>query len=174
MKNKPVPISEALPHFHFGTELHKAVINLWYTYSHFQSIQLAIFKPFDLTPQQFNILAILSWADGEALSILEIRQRVIDPMSNVSRLVEKLRLNGLVERHEDPNDRRMVRVTITKAGLDIFQTVMPVMSHLKAAMLHMTTEEAQSLNHLLDKLRQGIVDHGGPFLQDMFDKNQGE
>lgn len=174
MKNKVPAISEELSHMRFASEVHKALINLWYTYSHFQSIQLALFRPFELTPQQFNILAILSWASGEALSVQDIRQRVIDPMSNVSRLVEKLRQKGLVDRQEDPDDRRMVRVMITEKGASIVGRIMPMMAHLKAATMHMTPEEATRLNELLDKLRKGIVDHGGPILQEMLQKNQGE
>lgn len=158
----------------FASEVHKALINLWYTYSHFQSIQQALFRPFELTPQQFNILAILFWANGEALSVQDIRHRVIDPMSNVSRLVEKLRQKELVDRKEDPEDRRMVRVMITEKGVSIVDKVMPMMAHLKAATMNMTVEEATRLNELLDKMRRGIVDHGGPFLQDMLQQNQGE
>jgi DNA-binding MarR family transcriptional regulator len=174
MKKSPQSVQEALPHMRFASEVHKALINLWYTYSHFQSIQLALFRPFDLTPQQFNILVILRWNNGEALSILEIKQRVIDPMSNVSRLVEKLRQKGLVDRQEDLEDRRMVRVGITKQGEEMVERIFPVMSHLKARMLHMTTEEATELNRLLDKLRKGVVEHGGPFLQEMLKETEGE
>jgi len=173
MKNDGWSISEELPHMRFASEVHKALINLWYTYSRFQSIQLSLFKPFDLTPQQFNILAILSWS-GAPLSILDIRNRVIDPMSNVSRLVEKLRQKGLVLRHEDPDDRRMVRVALTREGAEIVDRVMPVMSHLKASMVYMTAEDALELNGLLDKLRKGIVENGGPFLQEMLETNQGD
>lgn len=161
MKKAVRTIEEELPHMRFLGEAHKCLVNLWFTYSHFHSAQLAIFRPFDLTPQQFNILLVLYWASPERLSVLDIKERMVDSMSNVSRLVEKLKEKGFVDREAHPDDRRMVQVGITEAGVGMVGKIFPALQSLDLSEMVLDESEAVELNSLLNKLRAMIVVHGG-------------
>ncbi len=77
------------------------------------------FKPYGISPQQFNVLRILRGQSPKAVSANLIASRMIDRKSNVSRLIDKLLLKGLVTRVENPDDRRAIQVSITTKGLHL-------------------------------------------------------
>src|SRR5688572_6659628 len=88
----------------FRNEYHKATINLVFT-ANWMSEQLkGFFEPFDLTPQQFNILRILR-GSGAPLSTLQIRERMVDRMSDTSRIVDRLLKKQLVEKKTSQSDK---------------------------------------------------------------------
>src|SRR6187399_562326 len=99
----------------FLNEHQKSSINLIYTYNWVTERMKAIFDKYDITPQQFNILRILRGA-GEPLSTLQIRQRMLDRMSDTSRIVDRLVKKGLVKKSICKLDRRLVDVVITDKG----------------------------------------------------------
>jgi DNA-binding MarR family transcriptional regulator len=78
---------------------------------------------------------------------------MLDRMSNASRLVEKLRLKGLVERQQCPHDRRAVDITITETGLELLHRIDNQEAGHEKKLHTLTKEEAIQLNNLLDKLR---------------------
>ncbi|RMF53537.1 MAG: MarR family transcriptional regulator [Bacteroidetes bacterium] len=146
-------IEDAIKQKRFKSEYHKLALNLMYTGSWLQTLSLRGLKPYGLSPQQFNILRILRGQHPEPVTVQAIKERMLDQMSNVSRLVEKLRQKGLVERRTCPHDRRAVDVVITQAGLDLLERI----DREEAAWLEhlhtLTPEEAHQLNGLLDKVR---------------------
>ncbi|MBV7336666.1 MarR family transcriptional regulator [Chloroflexi bacterium TSY] len=83
----------------------------------------AFLKPFGLTEKQFNVLRILSGQKGKPMNLFLIQERMMHKNSNVTRLVEKLRLKGLVERVPCEENRRKVEITITKAGLQLLEQI---------------------------------------------------
>ncbi|HSH66062.1 MAG TPA: MarR family transcriptional regulator, partial [Bacteroidia bacterium] len=103
----------------FKSNKHKAILNIFYTYNWLYEKHVRELKPYDLTVQQFNILRILRGQYPKPASIKLLKQRMLDKMSDVSRLVEKLRIKGLVERTTCSNDRRNVDVKITEKGLEL-------------------------------------------------------
>jgi DNA-binding MarR family transcriptional regulator len=137
----------------FSNVYEKLAVNLMYTGSWLNLIELKFFKGFDLTVQQYNILRILRGQKGKAMGILSITERMIDKTSNSSRLVEKLRQKGLVERFECPEDRRAVNVLITKKGLSLLEKIDSQMTELHQQFSSISDQEANTLNTLLDKLR---------------------
>lgn len=143
-------IKQGIP---FSSAYQKLAVNLMYTGSWLNLIELKFFKQFDLTVQQYNILRILRGQKGKPMGILSITERMIDKTSNSSRLVEKLRQKGLVERFECPEDRRAVNVLITKKGLNLLDVIDKKMPDLHQQFASITEEEANTLNTLLDKLR---------------------
>ncbi|MEO6760614.1 MAG: MarR family transcriptional regulator, partial [Saprospiraceae bacterium] len=94
----------------------RATLNILFTASWLDCAMTRQLRPYGLTSPQYNILRILNGSFPNGLSVLDIKSRMIDRSSNVSRLVEKLRLSDLVERVPHSDDRRMVIVSISEAG----------------------------------------------------------
>jgi DNA-binding MarR family transcriptional regulator len=103
--------------------------------------------------QQYNILRILRGQYPKPATIKLIKERMLDKMSDASRIVEKLRLKGLVERTICPNDRRNVDVCITEKGLGLLTQLDKHDGEVDAKLSSLNTEEVAQLNSLLDKLR---------------------
>src|SRR6187549_1044679 len=99
----------------FRNEHQKSVINMIYTYNWMMEHVKNMLEKFDVTPQQFNILRILRGA-GEPLSTLQIRQRMLDKMSDTSRIVDRLVKKSLVKKVVCKTDRRLVDVSISETG----------------------------------------------------------
>lgn len=146
-------IEEAIKQKEFKDQFNKAVVNLIFTHSYLVTAQSALFKPHDLSPEQYNVLRILRGQNGEATTVSSIQDRMLNRMSNASRLVDKLKLKGLVERNECPRDRRQVDVTITEKGLDLLALLEVQVENGNTSVINLTEEEAIQLNSLLDKLR---------------------
>ncbi|MFZ9221609.1 MAG: MarR family winged helix-turn-helix transcriptional regulator, partial [Sediminibacterium sp.] len=106
----------------------------------------------DITQQQYNILRILRGAD-KPLSTLQIRARMLDKMSDTSRIVDRLVAKELVEKNTCPTDKRLVDVTLTKKGLAILEKLDQLNHHLDSLMKGVSEKEANTMNQLLDQLR---------------------
>lgn len=128
----------------------KALLNIIYTSNWINSHQNMFFKPFGISPQQFNILRILKGA-GEALKVQTIKERMVERAPNATRLMDKLCAKGLIERIACPSDRRVVNINITHKGLALLKTIS---QEMKDDYIHnLTEEEAGLLSDLLDKIR---------------------
>ena len=138
----------------FKSPYSKAIINIIYTNNWLQSLQVEIFKPFDLTLQQYNVLRILRGQYPEPITVIAIIERMLDKMSNASRLVDKLLAKSLVIRKLCPNDRRAVDVVITEKGLNILAEIDKLQEKWEDQLHGLTQNEALELSDLLDKMRQ--------------------
>ncbi|MCH7524471.1 MAG: MarR family transcriptional regulator [Bacteroidetes bacterium] len=111
----------------------KALLNIIYTANWINNQQITFFKPFGISPQQYNILRILKGAD-EAIKVQIIKDRMIERSPNATRLMDKLCAKQLIERIACPDDRRVVHIQITKNGLvlleDISFVFLPSYNHL--------------------------------------------
>jgi DNA-binding MarR family transcriptional regulator len=136
----------------FRTEYQKARINIIYTYNWLSEKISSIFEEWDITPRQFNILRILR-GEGKPLSTLQIRQRMLDKMSDTSRIVDRLLKKGLVRKTPNGEDRRLVDVVITSKGRKLLEKIDPFEEAADKIMTRLTVEETRTLNTLLDKLR---------------------
>jgi len=137
----------------FKTEAHKAGVNIIYTFNWLDSQTRDFFKKYDLTPQQFNILRILRGQHPQPSTINLLKERMLDKMCDASRMVERLRLKNLLERHTCANDRRSVDILITKKGLDLLSSIDAEFDKFNARIINLPEEELKQLNTLLDKLR---------------------
>jgi DNA-binding MarR family transcriptional regulator len=146
-------IEEAIKQAQFKDEYNKAVVNLLYTHSYLVGFQTAVLKPQDLSPEQYNVLRILRGQQGKPVTIAAIQERMLNTMSNASRLVDKLKAKGLVEREECPENRRKVDVLITEKGLQLLELLEPQLDTFNKKAVHLEGEELVLLNYLLDKLR---------------------
>ncbi len=137
----------------FRNEQQKGIINLIYTYNWMNEQMKAFFERFDITGQQFNILRILRGA-GKPLSTLQIRQRMLDKMSDTSRIVDRLILKGLVKKIVCKTDKRLVDITLTDKGKKLLEKTDRHETEMDAILGNLSDAEAKILNKLLDKIRQ--------------------
>jgi DNA-binding MarR family transcriptional regulator len=136
----------------FRNEYQKTVINLIYTYNWVSEQNKKFFEREDITSQQFNILRILRGA-GKPLSTLQIRQRMLDKMSDTSRIVDRLVKKGLVKKVVCKSDRRLVDVSISDTGLELLEKLDQTSDEMDSVINKLSKEEAETLNELLDKIR---------------------
>ncbi len=137
----------------FRSEYEKAVVNIIYTNNWLITLNEAFFSPHNLTPQQYNILRILRGQYPAATTIKLLRERMLDKMSDASRLVEKLRQKGFLNRKTCKDDRRNVDVIINEKGLETLSKIDAELEKFDVNFHALTQEEVRTLNELLDKLR---------------------
>lgn len=137
----------------FRSIYQKANINLIYTVFWIREKSRWIFESEDITPQQFNILRILRGSFPNPLSTLQIRERMLEKMSDTSRIVDRLISKGLVKKVICKLDRRLVDVIITDKGKKLLERLDAKQEELDAALKSLTEEEAATLSNLLDKIR---------------------
>jgi DNA-binding MarR family transcriptional regulator len=136
----------------FRSEYQKAGINLIYTFNWMNEKVNKLFEPFDITQQQFNILRILRGA-GQPLSTLQIRQRMLDKMSDTSRIVDRLVKKGMVKKTICHEDRRLVDILLTDKGKKLLQTMDGLNEEMESFFKYLSETEARQLNIFLDKIR---------------------
>ena len=130
------------------------VVNLIYTSNWIADSQTQLLKPSGLTLQQYNVLRILRGQYPSPVKVSDITERMLDKMSNASRLVDKLVAKKLVLRTECPSDRRAVDVVITDQGLALLKRLDVHQAEWdEAQKCKLTEEEAVQLSTLLDRLR---------------------
>ena len=137
----------------FKSAQQKAMLNILYTYGWVVEQVKGFLEGEDITLQQFNILRILRGA-GAPLSTLQIRERMLDKMSDTSRIVDRLVAKGLVRKATCGKDKRLVDVTITADGQKLLQRLDAEGDHIADVMGNLTEEESEILSNLLDKLRK--------------------
>ncbi len=137
----------------FKSETQKLAINLTYTHNWLNAHYSAMFRTSDITMQQFNVLRILRGQYPNPCSVKLIKERMLDRMSDASRIVDKLKSKELVDRRECPVDRRSVDILITDKGLELLKSMDSIDENFKGVFKTLTDEEMKTLNHLLDKLR---------------------
>ena len=138
----------------FRTPYQRVMVNLMYTSNWITSNQTHLLKPSGLTPQQYNVLRILRGRYPDPVKVSDIIERMLDKMSNASRLVDKLVLKKLVLRTECPSDRRAVDVVITEKGMEVLSKLDVSLDEWSDNQRKkLTEEEAIHLSHLLDRLR---------------------
>ena len=137
----------------FRNNKHKAIVNIIFSYNWLLTNHFKLLKPYDLTIQQFNILRILRGQYPNPATVKLLKERMLDKMSDASRLVEKLRSKGLVDRKVSDKSRRNVDVLITQKGLHLLAEIDKKNSEFDQLIENLDTRETEQLNNLLDKLR---------------------
>ena len=145
-------IEEEINQKNFRNEHQKAAINLIYTFNWVSDRMQLIFEEFNITSQQFNILRILRGAHAP-LSTMQIRERMLDKMSDTSRIVDRLVKKSLVKKTICETDRRLVDITITKKGEVLLEKLDLHNHEMDGVLKNLSDQEAKTLNQLLDKVR---------------------
>ena len=146
-------IEEAIKQSKFQDEFEKADINIMFTANWMNSQFHQRLKPYGISQQQFNILRILRGQKGHPAPLKLITERMMDKMSNTSRLVDKMFKKGLLERKICDDNRRQVEIILTDAGLRACNEISELVESARKHDVKLTEEEARELNRLLDKRR---------------------
>jgi DNA-binding MarR family transcriptional regulator len=146
-------IEEEIQQAKFRNAHHKVSVNLLYTAGWLEDQTKSFFKKHGITNQQFNILRILRGQLPNKISGAEIKNRMLDKNSDVSRLLDRLILKKLVAKSQCPNDKRAADVLITEAGLELLKRIDAKMNEIDLVVLNLTKTEAVQLSDLLDKCR---------------------
>ncbi|MBT3647427.1 MAG: MarR family transcriptional regulator [Flavobacteriales bacterium] len=146
-------INEEIQQKKFANEYTKLSINVLFTSSWLNGLHNSLLKEHKLTQQQFNTLRILRGQHPNAACVNLIKDRMIDKMSNVSRIIDKLKAKALVTRKTCKGDRRQVDIAITQKGLDLLIEIDKDLKPFESKLHNISEEEAVALNGLLDKWR---------------------
>lgn len=134
----------------FANNRIKALLNILYTASWISGCQNGFFKPYGISPQQYNILRILNGAK-EPLNVQVIKDRMIERSPNATRLMDKLCAKEYIERLPCEHDRRIVKIAITQRGKELLNAIPNNFN--KDLLKNITEIEAEQLSNLLDKMR---------------------
>lgn len=137
----------------FKSTYQKVVVNIIYTSNWMNSEQQSLLKPFDLSAQQYNVLRILRGQFPHPITVNGIIERMLDKMSNASRLVDKLLVKGYVSRCDNADDRRACDIRITESGSQVLKQIDEIQVSWEKSNQFLSDEEAETLSRLLDKLR---------------------
>ena len=138
----------------FKDNYQKAVINIMFTSGCLKRRVQAVLKPFGITHTQYNVLRILNGASPNPCSPGEIGNVMIEKMADVTRLLDRLKAKGLVEREVCEKNRRKLDVYITEEGKKLLQDIDPnIEKHHQEFHSKISSEEAELLSDLLDKFR---------------------
>ena len=137
----------------FTRNYHKAIVDIIYTYGWITNLLKERLDDRDITLQQYNILRILRGQFPNPATVNLLRERMLDKMSDASRIVERLHKKGLLSRTANEKDRRAVDILISKQGLAILQELDVAMNMDEVLNENLTADEAAKLCDLLDKFR---------------------
>lgn len=137
----------------FKSPQQKLAVNLLYTSNWLNYQYQQHFKNHNITMQQFNVLRILRGQHPNHCSLKLIKERMLDRMSDASRIVDKLVDKKYVIRHQCPSDRRSVNLMISDKGLGLLKELDLIDEATKDMFKNLSSKEVEKLNQLLDDLR---------------------
>ena len=143
----------------FSYEAEKCIVNIIYTNNWLNIFQNKIVKDFGISLEQYNVLRILNGQKGKPITINGIIDRMLDKMSNASRLVDKLYLKGLVERRQMESNRRACDVTLTLKGEETLKAIGVAFDEKIFEKFTLNDTEYAKLNELLDNFRESFKEN---------------
>ncbi len=147
-------INDTIEQGEFENPQTKAWVNLMYTYHHMMDRSRQLFKQFDITQQQYNVLRILKGKKNNPATCGEVKRVMLDKNPDLSRLSDRLVAKGLLSRETNQANRREVTLTITKQGLSLLDAIHTPLKEAMKLESALTPQEAEQLSDLLDKLRE--------------------
>jgi DNA-binding MarR family transcriptional regulator len=144
-----VKIEKEIKH-NFSSPQQRALTNIIFTSNWVLNRIASALKPTNLSLQQFNVLSILYGQPDYTASVNLITDRLIDRMPNTSRLLNKLMEKGLIEKEKNSPDLRVVSIKLTKNGVILKKKARTIIDSI---LVSLTDEEANSLNDMLEKVR---------------------
>ena len=138
----------------------EAFLSLWRTYDRLRALEDELFARYDLTPQQYNALRLLRHAHPAPVQTLDLAGRLVSRAPDITRMLDKLEQRGLVARDRPADNRRVVRIGITAAGIDLLDKLAEPLRDCHARQLgHLSRKDLEALVALL---RAARLPHEGP------------
>jgi len=153
IKNEKMQLQKETLTTRFESIHHQAIVNVWHTSNWCTERLKQTILPFEVTTQQFNILRILRGQNPNPATINLLKSRMLDKMSDTSRIVDRLVQKGLVVKESNAVDKRAVDIKISDKGLELLELMDQEVSLSVIISSNLTKEEAIMLNDLLDKMR---------------------
>lgn len=152
------------PSRRFDSLEQEVFLNLWRTYDRLRAFEDELFARHELTPQQYNALRILTSEHPSTVRTLDLAARLVSRAPDITRLLDKLEQRGLIERDRRADNRRVVRIGITPAGLDLLASMRePVLACHVRQLGHLTQTQLKELVGLLREARQPHEREDGPW-----------
>lgn len=159
MKSKSVPAG-----VRFDSIQQEAFLNLWRTYDRLRALEDALFAPFDLTAQQYNVLRLLKAADAEGVQTLALADKLVSRAPDITRMLDKLERRGFISRARPADNRRIVRVRITPGGLALLDRIAgPLRLCHQRQLGHLANIELKHLTVLLHAARLPHEEENSPW-----------
>jgi DNA-binding MarR family transcriptional regulator len=158
---QPAP---ATPRWHFDSVAQAVYLSLWRTYDRLRALEDRLFGRFELSAQQYNVLRLLKASHPETVPTLTLASRLISRAPDITRMLDKLADRGLIVRERASDNRRVVRVGITPAGLELVQQIArPLFACHEEQLGHLTTTQLEGLLQLLAQARRPHEEPGSPW-----------
>lgn len=142
----------------------EAYLNLWRTYDRLRALEDELFDQFELTSQQYNALRLLEARHPATLPTLAVAARLISRAPDITRMLDKLEARGWIERIRKPENRRVVEVAISAAGLELLARIAgPLRACHRRQLGHLNEAQLQRLIELLRKARSPHEEPAGPW-----------
>lgn len=139
---------------HFDSPQQQAFLNLWRTYDRLRMLEDELFSRFGLTPQQYNVLRLLRGSHPEPLPTLTLASRLVSRAPDITRMLDKLEERGWIARRRPADNRRLVLVEISSAGLNLLRTLdKPLRECHERQLGHLGLTDLERLVTLLKKAR---------------------
>lgn len=152
------------PGRHFDSLEQEVFLNLWRTYDRLRALEDELFQHYQLTPQQYNILRLLRAGHPDTVPTLALARRLVSRAPDITRMLDKLEQRGLIGRERPADNRRVVRVRITAAGLALLRKLdEPVRACHARQLGHLAPRDLQELIALLHAARRPHEDPASPW-----------
>jgi len=139
----------------FDSPQEEAMLNILRTHSVLAGRSSALLKEHKLSPPLYNILRILRGAGGQGARVHDIGERMIAREPDMTRLIDRLEKLKLARRQRCKEDRRVIYVHITAAGLKLLAALEePVRIMNKNLLGHLSAKELAAISRLMVKARQ--------------------
>jgi DNA-binding MarR family transcriptional regulator len=149
-RSKPVRPSKR-----FDSLEQEVFLNLWRTYDRLRAFEDELFQRFDLTPQQYNAMRLLKSRHPDKIHTLDLSAQLVSKAPDITRMLDKLEHRGFIERDRPADNRRVVRVGITAAGLALLDDLRePILACHSRQLGHLTRQQLNELAVLLHEARE--------------------
>jgi len=140
---------------HFDSLEQEVFLSLWRTYDRLRALEEELFGRHDLTPQQYNALRLLASAHPDTIRTLDLAGRLVSRAPDITRMLDKLEQRGFIQRDRPADNRRIVCIGITAAGLTMLGELRESLRACHARQLgHMTQKQLKELAALLNAARK--------------------
>jgi DNA-binding MarR family transcriptional regulator len=147
---------EAVKQRTFRSNQAEAALNIIFTANWLDDVIRSSIKDYNITPEQYNVLRILKGKHPDAYALQEIRDRMLNRWSNVSRLVDKLKKKGYLTRQQLESNRRKVEIRLTEKGFELLDDLDKSPPAGSLFDHGLSSNKAKQLTNLLDEFRNNL------------------